>query len=106
VLHIIKQLAKNYNHENGNQNWYRAKTDWEYSPIFIDLIDKFNQQNQYYSSVDLTLPKDRVTGYTLASIQNNILKNSRTIANLRTQTKLYKPSGITDTNIDELFQLY
>ncbi len=58
-------------------------------------------------------PNDNIKNYTLAGIQNNILKKAKDIASLRSAIKAYKTGGvtnankaITDTDVDELLRLY
>lgn len=103
--------AKNYNHERGSQTWRKSNTNWEYSPIFIDLIDDFNQRYSGYNSGayhygSTSYPDDKITGYTLSYINNNILKDSYGLSSLRDAVKDNKKSGVTDTDVDDLFALY
>ena len=110
-----KDKAKIYNHEEGTQGWMRSWPLWEYSPIFIDLIDDNNQRYKDNSTVisNTIYPNDKIKGYTLSSIQNNILKKSYALASLKDAIKAYKTGGvttdnkaITDADVDELLRLY
>lgn len=92
-----------YNQENGRQRWTKiGNSNWEYSPIFIDLIDNFNQSIFYGSSH----PNDNITGYSLQYIQNNILDDSYGLSSLYNSVKNHKISGVSDTDVDNLFSLY
>lgn len=73
----------------------------DYTPIFIDLIDTFNQSLVYSSS-----PNDQVTGYSLSTIESNFLKHVYGLSSLKDQLKKNKPSGVTDTQIDLLLSNY
>lgn len=112
--------AKNYNHEmGGRQHWVGGS----YSPIFVDLIDDFNQrdstnfycynqQTHVYESIKhgggSSYPDDRVAGYTLSYIQNHILNHAYGLSSLYTYVKQNKPSGsnVTNSDIDLLFAKY
>jgi len=93
--------AIDYNHEAGKQSWPIFVT-WEYSPIFIDLIDNVNQRTIWGAN----RPNDLITGYTLSYINYNILRNSYGLSSLRNEIKNHKISGVTDADVDELFALY
>lgn len=112
--------AINYNHEmGGKQNW----TGGSYSPIFVDLIDNFNQTNSCYFYCynpnekryeyryhpgGSSYSDDRVTGYSLSFIQNHILNHAYGLSSLYTYVKQNKPAGfnVTNSDIDALFAKY
>jgi hypothetical protein len=107
--------AQNYNHEEGMQTWRKSQSDWEYSPIFVDLIDNFNQRNsgwhwgqsgRIWHDGSPNYPNDRITGYTLSYINSNILRNSYGLSSLRDAVKNHKLTGVTDADFDDLFALY
>jgi hypothetical protein len=105
--HTLGSIYNNYNalyydHENGGQDWTKQDPNWEYSPIFVDLIDNFNQSIVYGSSH----PNDNITGYSLQYIQNNILDDSYGLSSLYNSVKNHKISGVSDTDVDNLFSLY
>ena len=94
--------AITYDCEWTNQfDWPLHGGSWEYTPIFIDLMDNDNQRDR-----GSAFPNDRIDGYTLIYIQNNILKDARGISSLHTAVKANKIPGVTDADIDELFALY
>lgn len=72
-----------------------------YSPLFIDFEDNFNQ-----NSTDSSLPNDVVSGYTLSLIQSNVLSDSYGLTSLRTRLKSQKPAGVTDAQVDMNLQYY
>jgi hypothetical protein len=74
-------------------------------------MDNFNQRNSgniggVWHSGSNDFPNDRITGYTIFYIQNNILGDSYGISSLRDAVKNNKISGVSDADIDELFNLY
>lgn len=102
--------AKYYYHEKGKQEWPLEGT-WNYSPIFIDLLDQWNQRYgftyyHYDHNGNTAYPNDNVSGYTLQYINNNILPHARGMHSLRNTIKEYKISGVTDADIEELFAVY
>ena len=101
----------NYNHANGHQRWTRASSNWEYSPLFIDLTDDFNQRNggTYYGSYyspSSDYPNDLIGGYTLSYINYNILDEAYGLSSLNSSLKNHKINGTTNSQIDELLNLY
>lgn len=103
--------AIDYYCEWTNQLKWPVWGDADYTPIFIDLMDNFNQRNSgtiggAWHTGRSDLPNDRISGYSLSYIQNNILGDSYGIHSLRNAVKANKISGVTDANIDELFALY
>ena len=114
-----KDDAKKYNHDKGgHQHWHKTLTQPEYSPMFVDLMDSFNQRNggtvwtSSTSSYDLNVnplswyPNDKISGYTLSAIQNKILLGSKSVSDVRSKIKANKLAGMTDTDVDELLRLY
>jgi len=94
--------AINYNHIYNNHNSWPFVNDKAYSPIFIDLIDNRNQRVLFGSDY----PNDLITGYTLSYINYNILRNSYGLSSLHEAIKNNKITGVTDSDVDELFALY
>jgi len=88
--------------DRGRQDWIRGAANFnsDYSPVFIDLIDNFNQ-NPIFGG-----PVDNVSGYTLSGIESTFLKNVYGSISLRTALKNNKPAGVTDAQIDELMSFY
>jgi len=83
------------------EDWPNHNGSWEYSPIFIDLMDDVNQSD-FRSDV----PNDLISGYTLSFLQDKILVDARGFSSLRDAVKANKISGVTDAEVDELFALY
>ncbi len=103
--------AVRFNHQDGIQDWVKSQTDWEYSPIFIDLMDNFNQRysgstGNFWHTGNVIYPDDRVSGYTLSYLNSFILRDSYGYTSLRDAVKNHKLTGITDKDIDDLFLLY
>ncbi|MDR2928170.1 MAG: hypothetical protein LBV41_08240 [Cytophagaceae bacterium] len=91
---------------------YRNRQKWVsgfYTPVFIDLMDDFDQSDNgkcpYYPN-DKIEPKH---GYTLSYIENNILTRVVGLNSLRSTLKAYKPASsslVTDAQIDNLLILF
>lgn len=77
------------------------KSNYEYTPIVIDLVDDFNQKFQIN---DQSLPIDRVMGYSLKQIQTS-LNNSRGPHTWKERLKS-QHSNATENYVDELFGVY
>ncbi|MDR2962707.1 MAG: hypothetical protein LBU90_03570 [Bacteroidales bacterium] len=75
----------------------------EYSLLFVDLMDDSNQRELYNST---KYPNDRIKGYSLSYIQNNIIVGSKSISDVKAKLKTSKIAGVTDADIDELVRLY
>jgi hypothetical protein len=75
----------------------------EYSSIFIDLVDDFDQSTA--NTATITYPTDSVTGYA-ASKLNEIVLDSYGWLSLTTHLKSNKPVGVTDALIDQLMTRY
>lgn len=75
--------AKSQNWPYSDKSLSDIKSNIEYSPIFIDLIDNVNQRNytdsDWFTMTPRTsttniseLPNDQISGFTIKQIQNNI----------------------------------
>jgi len=94
----------NYWHERHVQNWspqVHGVKAYQYTPLFIDMIDDYNQ-----NAFDPSLCKDNVSGYTLKEIQNRILGTSYGMHSLRQTLKANLLHGTTEAQIDELVDNY
>ena len=74
-----------------------------YSPIFLDLQDDYNQRIEMDNS---SLPNDVVCGYTGSQLSGILNNSAYTLSALKTKVKASKPSGVTDYDIDTLFDVY
>ena len=93
---------------NNKQGWYPGNNGYGntscYTPIFIDLIDDFNQ---YGLTSDHDYPNDLISGYDIGYIQNNIITSSYGLSSLYTALINNKPNNnITNSQIDILMALY
>ena len=84
------------------QDWYynQSPTLNNYSPLFIDFEDNFNQNPTNLPN----RPRDLTSGYNLSLIQSNVLGHSYGLSSLRDRLKSQKPSGVTDAQIDTNLQ--
>ncbi len=80
--------------------WPINSAQKEYSPLFIDLVDNYNQRNY-----NISLPNDNVTGYSMSQLFN-IVTNSYGLSSLKSNLKANKPYNVTDKQIDDLFLKY
>ena len=78
--------------QRGYQLWNGTNT--EYTPLFIDLVDNFNQRG-LGSRVN-----DNITGFTLEQIEP-LLKHVYGLYTLGKELKTIKQNGVTDAQIDE-----
>ena len=94
-----------YKHYYDYQWWTREKDENgdfnEYTPIFIDLMDNYNQ-----NIFNQNRCKDNVSGYTLQEIQDEILATSYGEYSLRQTLKSNLKHGATAAQIDELLDNY
>jgi hypothetical protein len=74
----------------------------KYTPIFIDLIDNYNQRVQLG---DNSLPDDNVSGYTIRQLED-ILVGSRTLTELRNKVFNTYPNNTTRNQLNTLFSGY
>lgn len=86
------------------QDWFynQSPTLNNYSPLFIDLEDTFNQNP---TNIPNRL-RDFTSGYNLNLIQSNVLEHSYGFSSLRERLKSQKPSGVTDSQIETNLQFY
>jgi hypothetical protein len=56
--------------------------------------------------VNTNYPNDNVTGYTLSSIENQILPWAVHLDVVKWRLKQHKPQGVTDSQVDELVNSY
>jgi hypothetical protein len=91
-----------YNHSYNTHNKWPVVGNKDYSPIFIDLMDKINQRMYLGPGY----PNDLVSGYTLSDLNFRILEKTSCINSLREAVYLNKVNGINEFQIEELFDLY
>lgn len=93
----------------GYQNWETAVSA-NTTSLFINLVDDFNEIGQNLrapttpaisGSVD-----DRVTGYNLATIQSNYLKDCYNQSSLSTNLRDNRPTGVTLAQVNLLLGFY
>ena len=108
-LHEYKRLGANsykldsLHSDKAEQFWpYLGRSDI-YSPMFIDMIDNFNQKNLY--SDYFYIPVDNVVGYTLGMIDKN-LTSIRNYNNVESFMLNNIPSGVTINQINEFLKMY
>ena len=94
----------NRGYNGGLQNWTSNLANSQiiyYTPVFIDLIDNYNQHNYIMNA-----PEDEITGYTLIEIQDNILEESTDKNSLENALKRHKLHSTTDDQISALLLKY
>jgi hypothetical protein len=85
----------------GHQRWFPGGILNDYSCVFIDLIDNFNQGANNYGGLT-----DNVQGYALGGIESGFLKHVYGYTSLRDELKANKPPGVLDSQIDEMMNQY
>lgn len=62
----------------------------------------FTWQNSWYlhPAGDDAFPYDQVSGYSIGTLESNVVKYSYGLTSLRTKLKSNKPSNMTDKHID------
>lgn len=98
-----------------SHTYYRDRQDWTresmssiypnqhnpYTPVFIDMIDNYNQHNSNSSYCI-----DNVSGYLISEIQNTILGTSFGLTSLRTTLQSHLFHGTTYEAANELLDNY
>ncbi|MDR6372036.1 hypothetical protein J2795_003306 [Chryseobacterium bernardetii] len=110
---ILNYGTPNYNPANppvfpnrfGYQFW-SLNTNSDYTSLFINLVDNFNELGQSFSPQPMGTVNDQVTGYTLANIENNFLKYCYGLSSLSVQLKANRPAGVSNAQIDVLLSSY
>ncbi|MFT4062691.1 MAG: hypothetical protein QM642_10085 [Edaphocola sp.] len=86
--------------------WWRLSTSDEYTSLFINLVDDFNELGINFGPRPDGLVDDRVSGYALSNIQSNYLQHVYGLSSLATKLKANKPANVTDAQIDLLLSFY
>ncbi len=119
MKHTVQENPKGYNPtiaynvtfpiHHGYQYWNSAKSDI-YTSLFINLVDDFNE-----NGVDLDVRinwvllgsvNDPVSGYNLATIQANYLRNIYGASSLQSQLNNNRPTGVTTAQLNMLLSYY
>ena len=85
---------------NSSFRWMREEGEGDYTPLFIDLIDSDNQGLN-----DISRPFDRVSGYTIAQVED-VIGTCNNINSVRNNLRNRYPNNSTMSFIDELFEQY
>ena len=106
TTHFYEELGETYDYYP-RQNW-EPNTLGEgeascYTPIFIDLMDAYNQ---YHPILYPNRPNDVIDGYTISYIQDSILSSSYGLSSTYNSIINHRITGITNDMIDALFSLY
>ena len=99
-LYAFYYGAHGYN--DGHQSWSASNpTEYgRYTPVFVDLIDNYNQRNTSSVYCD-----DRISGYTLSEIEQRI-SNVKTFAMLNTSLCGSLLHGATVSDVNDLLSIY
>lgn len=81
-----------------------GKGNESYTPLFIDLIDNYNQKEQI-SSTQFLLINDIITGYNMPALEV-YLGRIHNEGDLRKELKNHKPANVTDVQIDDFLSQY
>jgi hypothetical protein len=98
---ITYNIDASYPINRGYQYYTTSIVNPNYSSIFIDILDNTNQ-----NSTNTNWLIDNVTGYTIKSLEQDVVRYSYGISSLGTKLKANKPSGVTDAQIDQLINQF
>jgi len=87
------------------QYWSNG-TSSDYTSLFINLIDNFNENGHSFQGWGIGTVNDQVSGYSPANIEDEILSGSYGLSSLSTELKAHKPAGVTNAQIDQLLNSY
>ncbi|MBI5857614.1 MAG: hypothetical protein HZB42_08175 [Sphingobacteriales bacterium] len=95
-----------YPNQYAYQYWGKEQGADDYTSLFINLIDNYNELGHFFPNVLLTgTINDQVSGYTLPNIES-YLSSSFSLQSLSVQLKGHKPAGVSDAQIDLLLSFY
>lgn len=95
-----------YPNEFAYQYWNKEDYNDDYSNLYIDLIDDFNEVGHAFQGQEVGAIDDQITGYSLSTIEDDILPAIYGLSSLSTALKANKPPGVTDAQIDQLLNNY
>jgi len=81
-----------------HMQWWTSANSHKYTPLFIDIVDNFNQQTT-------NKPDDNVTGYTMGGVEN-MLKSSYNLDDLGTNLTSNRPAAISQNQLNILINFY
>ena len=90
---IVDPIGNRADHKQG---WSNLNSHI-YTPIFIDLVDDFDRAGG---------PNDQITGYTMQTLEQVILKHAYGLTSFRDRLKANRPAGVTNQQIDDYFAYY
>jgi len=94
-----------YPNDFAYQYWNGDFSGW-YTNLYIDIVDDHNELGVLYPPHPNGSIDDQVSGYTLPSIESDMLKHIYGLSSLSEQLKSHKPAGATDAQIDLLISYY
>jgi hypothetical protein len=83
---------------NGNR-----ETNDIYTPLFIDLIDDYNQAAERNNN---NMPTDNITGFSMRNIERNILPDAYGLTSLRQALRNNRPAGTTEVAVNNYMAQY
>jgi hypothetical protein len=98
-------ISASYPLDRAYQYWQKTNSP-NYTSVFIDLVDNYNQYNFNFIPYGKSTVNDQVTGYSLSGIESTFLKHVYGLSSLKSNLKNHKPSGITDSQIDLLINSF
>lgn len=111
-IEYLDRNVTNYDDPNvffggDHKQWWRFNGIGEnndiYTPIFIDLIDDYNQA---FVRGNNNMPTDNIRGFSMRNIERNILPNSYGLTSFRTALRNNAPNGISDAEINTYIAQY
>jgi hypothetical protein len=100
---VFASFPIHYGFQSWNKDFHLIPN---YTPLFIDLVDNFNQYQVFFEGEGYAYVNDQVTGYTLSFIESNFLHKVYGLASLREELKKHRPLGVSDQQIDLLIDSF
>ena len=92
---------------SGQYQYWNNGLDNKYTSFFINLVDDFNENGVWFGSAGRTgVVDDQVSGYNLATIQANYLRNIHGANSLQIQLNNNRPTGVTTNQLTTLLSFY
>jgi len=86
--------------------YWNASISGDYTSLFINLVDNYNELNQQFILKPSGSIYDIVSGYTLSGIEDNIIEYCSDWTTMKAALKANKPTGVQDYEIENLVNQY
>lgn len=97
--------APQYPNDQAYQYWNNGVSSRN-TNLYINIVDKVNEFNQFYQGWGLGTTNDQVAGYTIPFIEQNLIRHIYGLGSLSDELMNNKPPGVTDAQIRLLISYY